>query len=192
MPPKAKFTREEIVSAAFEMVRADGIECLTARALGEKLGSSARPIFTVFGGMEEIRREVIAAATALYDGYVAKGLEEKLAFKGVGTAYIRFAAEEPKLFNLLFMKEKDAVTDKDSVLSVLDGNTEKIISSITDGYGLERDAARAVYFHSFVYCHGVATLISTGVCEFSESQISEMLTASFISFLKKIKESGSL
>ncbi len=135
MPPKAKFTREEIVSAAFEMVRADGIECLTARALGEKLGSSARPIFTVFGGMEEIRREVIAAATALYDGYVAKGLAEKLAFKGVGTAYIRFAAEEPKLFNLLFMKEKDAATDKDSVLSVLDGNTEKIISSITDGYG---------------------------------------------------------
>ena len=31
MPPKAKFTREEIIDAAFEMVRRDGFEMLTAR-----------------------------------------------------------------------------------------------------------------------------------------------------------------
>ena len=48
MPPKAKFTREEIVEAAFSIVKADGFEALTSRALGTRLGSSARPIFTVF------------------------------------------------------------------------------------------------------------------------------------------------
>ena len=54
MPPKPKFTREEIVGTALDLVREKGIEALTARELGAKLGSSARPIFTVFRNMEEL------------------------------------------------------------------------------------------------------------------------------------------
>ena len=61
MPPKAKFTREEIVQAALGIVREDGIQALTARALGAKLGSSARPIFTIFQSMEEVQQEVFRA-----------------------------------------------------------------------------------------------------------------------------------
>ena len=62
MPPKAKFTKKEVIAAALEMVKENGIENLTARALGERLGSSARPVFTLFDGMEEIKAEVINAA----------------------------------------------------------------------------------------------------------------------------------
>lgn len=48
MPPKVKFTRDEIIAAALELVRERGIASITARALGEKLGISSRPIFTAF------------------------------------------------------------------------------------------------------------------------------------------------
>ncbi len=34
MPPKAKFTKEEIVGAALDIVRESGMDGLTARALG--------------------------------------------------------------------------------------------------------------------------------------------------------------
>lgn len=40
MPPKPGFTREEIVDAALDIVSRKGIEALTARELGEALGSS--------------------------------------------------------------------------------------------------------------------------------------------------------
>ena len=40
MPPKAKFTRAEIIEAALNIVRTDGYEALTSRALGTYLGSS--------------------------------------------------------------------------------------------------------------------------------------------------------
>ena len=52
MPPKAKFTREEVIEAALSILRAKGRSALTARALGERLNSSARPIFTLFSGMD--------------------------------------------------------------------------------------------------------------------------------------------
>ena len=59
MPPKPKFTREEITAAALELVSEQGIEALTARNRGMRLGSSARPIFTVFRSMEEVQQEVL-------------------------------------------------------------------------------------------------------------------------------------
>ena len=51
MPPKPKFTREQVVDAALELVSKKGIEALTARELGAQLGSSACPIFTAFKNM---------------------------------------------------------------------------------------------------------------------------------------------
>ena len=59
MPPKPKFTREEIVAAALDIVRERGLKGLTARDLGARLGASARPIFTVFENMEDLTREVM-------------------------------------------------------------------------------------------------------------------------------------
>ena len=44
MPPKPKFTKDEIVQAALEVVSQKGVEALTAKELGDALGSSARPI----------------------------------------------------------------------------------------------------------------------------------------------------
>ena len=42
MPPKPKYTREEIVNAAFEMTREGGIQSVVARELGKKLGNARR------------------------------------------------------------------------------------------------------------------------------------------------------
>ncbi len=93
MPPKAKFTSEEIVEAALSIIREKGVDALTARELGTRLGSSSRPVFTVFKSMQEVLDEAIKEAKAIYRSYVERGLLEVPAFKGVGTEYIRFARQ---------------------------------------------------------------------------------------------------
>ena len=40
MPPKPKFSKEEIIDAALDIVSQNGVAALTARELGEKLGCS--------------------------------------------------------------------------------------------------------------------------------------------------------
>ena len=67
MPPKPKFTKDEIVDAALDIVSRDGVEAMTAREVGERLSSSARPIFTVFGSMEELYGEVRKAAMRRFE-----------------------------------------------------------------------------------------------------------------------------
>lgn len=43
MPRSFKFTKEEILNAAINLTREKGFSAVTARALGEKLGTSSRP-----------------------------------------------------------------------------------------------------------------------------------------------------
>lgn len=188
MPPRAKFTKEEIVEAAFNIVKTDGLEALTSRALGIRLGSSARPIFTVFQSMDEVRQAVIEAAKSLYKEYVRKGLKEEHPFKGVGTQYILFSIHEPKLFQLLFMTEQLQIPDLSGVLPLIEESYEEILLSIENDHGIDEFFAEKLYRHLWIYTHGIATLCATKMCRFTGEEISAMLTEVCMSILKNIKE----
>lgn len=188
MPPKAKFTKEQITKAALEIVRAEKFESLSARALAKKLGSSSCPIFTAFENMEEVRQAVLENIREIYKGYVEKGLSKRPAFKGAGTQYILFAINEPKLFQVLFMSEQAELPDIDNVLPVIDESYDKILASITTEYGIEVNKAEKLYKHLWIYTHGIASLCATKMCRFTAKEISEMMTEVFTSLLKKIKE----
>lgn len=187
MPQKAKFTREQITEAALEIVRTESFERLTARALAKKLGSSACPIFTVFSNMEEVQQAVLKSVRGIYKGYVEKGLSENPSFKGVGTQYILFAINEPKLFQILFMSEQTKEPDIESVLPIIDESYDKILASITSGYGIKGNEAEKLYRHLWIYTHGIASLCATKMCHFTDKEISELITEVFISLLNNIK-----
>ena len=84
MAPRNKYTREEMVEAAVRVVRENGIDALTAKALAEELGVSTQPVFTCFHTIEEAKREVRDAAQKVYDSYVTAGLRMQPPFFGVG------------------------------------------------------------------------------------------------------------
>lgn len=187
MPPKQKFTKEEVVTAALNLARRDGLEGVTARALGAKLGSSSKPIFTVFKSMDEVQEETIRAAKAVYTGYVQRGLSQSPAFKGVGLEYIRFAKDEPQLFRLLFMTSKDAAQHLSDVLPSIDENSIGILDAIYNLYGekhgLTKNQCYKLYQYTWIFTHGIAALFATGVCQFTETEIKGMLTDAFSGIL---------
>ncbi len=188
MPPKAKFTREEIIEAALRIVKTEGFEALTSRALGKHLGSSARPIFTVFQSMDEVQQAVLQAAKALYKEYVEQGLKWEHPFKGVGTQYILFSVKEPKLFQLLFMTEQPQIPDLSGVLPLIEESYEEILLSIQKDHGISELLAKKLYHHLWIYTHGIATLCATKTCRFTGEEISNMMTEVCMSILKNMKE----
>lgn len=192
MPPKAKFTREEIIEAAFHIVKTDGFESLTSRALGTRLGSSARPIFTVFQSMDEVQQAVIESAKALYKKYIDQGLTWEHPFKGVGTQYILFSIQEPKLFQLLFMTEQPQIPDFSGVLPLIEGSYGEILLSIQKDYGINEFLTEKLYHHLWIYTHGIATLCATKMCRFTSEEISNMITEVCMSILKNIKGAQKL
>lgn len=194
MPQKAKFTKEEIISVALNIVRNNGFECLTARNLALGLNSSTRPIFTVFDSMDDVQKDVKNAVRNLYDSYVKEALKrdnkEKNYFKCVGEQYIKFSIVEPKFFQLLFMKEQEEKTEFISILPLIENNYEEIILSIKEQYQLNREISIKMYHHLWIYTHGIASLCATKMCTFNGKEISDMLTDVFKSLLKNYKEMG--
>ena len=192
MPPKPKFTREEIVNAALSIVSERGVDALTARELGEWLGSSARPIFTVFKNMEEVQAEVRAAAMRRFEAFAPADEDGDMPlFKQVGMRMVRFGLQEPKLYQLLFMQENRRAESFDDVFGALGTTADLCIDVLCRDYALNRAEARALFEAVWIYTFGVGALCATGVCRFSEERLSWMLTTEFQAMMMLVK-SGAL
>ena len=176
MPPKFKFTREQIVAAALEVTRKNGITGLTARGLAAELGSSAKPIFGLFQNMEEVQREVVTAANTLYQSYIKKGMADSKfpPYKASGIAYIQFAKEEKELFKLLFMRDR---TDEK-----IEENREEIrpiLDLIMKNLGIDENEAYFFHLELWLYVHGIATMIATNYLEWDIEFIDKALTDAY-------------
>lgn len=189
MPPKPKFSKDEIVDAALEIVRERGIDALTARELGAKLGSSARPIFTVFASMDEVAQAVREEAQRQYDEHVRKAAEvsDVPAFKAAGQLMLSYAKQYPKLFSLLFMQEHDSAHDFADVFASLGDTAPLSVEFIRRDYGLTEDESMSLFKHLWMFTYGLSVLCATGMCVFSDAELSQMLTEQFTASIKSIK-----
>lgn len=184
MAPRNKFSRQELIDAAFRIVRAKGFDALTAKALADKLGISTRPIFTCFGSMDEVRREVRAAAEALYRQYTEDGLRERIPFFGFGMQYIRFAREEPEFYRLLFLCR----AGEGSAMEAMQRSQAMVRPSLERIYHIQAEEADRYFRDLWLVVHSLATLIVTGNCPYSESEIGQILTGFSVSICQSIKQ----
>lgn len=187
MPPKPKFSKEEIVAAALDLISEKGMGALTARDLGNRLGSSARPIFTVFENMEEVQTEVRKAAMARFNSYTNKGIHYTPAFKQFGMQMVLYAKEEPKLFQLLFMTENDKARSFEDVFIELGDMSRLCIEVIMEDYKLTKQDAMQLFKHVWIHTFGIGALCAAKVCDFDEKEVSEMLTQAFIGMMMVVK-----
>ncbi|MGN0586723.1 MAG: TetR/AcrR family transcriptional regulator [Oscillospiraceae bacterium] len=187
MPPKPKFTREEIIDAALKIAADRGLKALTSRELGAALGSSARPVFTVFNNMDEVHSEVRRAAMAKFESYANKAKMYTPVFKQVGLQMILFAAEQPKLYRLLFMSENSEAHSFDDLFAALGDTAVLCVDVIQSGYSLDHDEAMTLFRSVWIYTYGLGALIATGTCRFAEKDIQDMLSREFTAMLTLIK-----
>ena len=187
MPPKNKFTKEEIIEACLDLVREEGKSAVTARAVAARLKSSPKVIFGLFDNMEELSKAIVIAAEETFVRQVEVALQEEKAFRAVGIAYIRFATEEPQLFQLIFMNEPErAIHQFSEFLPIKDYSYEKMILSIQEEYGLSRQLSEQLYQHLFIYSHGIASMTAAGTYRFSPAELTSMLTQVFTALIKEL------
>ena len=189
MPPKPRFTREEMVEAGLELVRQKGAEALTARELADVLGCSARPIFTAFENMEELRGEVKKAAHKLISNYANEAMEYDPPFKKAGMQIILFASREPNLFKMIFMSSSDKPTSFDEVFSEHTGNN-KFEEVISKAYSLSSKQARYLFEHMWIYTYGISVLCALNQCNFSDAELSNLLGVEFLSLLDYVRNNN--
>ena len=176
MPPKVKFSREEIIAAALDIVREGGMTALTARSLAARLGSSAKPVFGLFENMQEVQKEVMLAANAEYQEFLYAEMMRGIykPYKASGMAYIAFARKEKELFKLLFMRDRS-----DEQGDTRDESVADIIALISRNTGLSEEEARLFHLEMWIFVHGIATMIVTNYLDWEEEHVSRALTDAY-------------
>lgn len=99
-PRNSQFTKEEIIDAAFQLVREHGWTGFSVQAVAKMIGSSTMPIYSHFSNVRELEDAVCINAVEL--------LKERLLVDRTGDTwidqavnYVNFAIEERHLFRCL-------------------------------------------------------------------------------------------
>lgn len=173
MPPKAKVTKQDIILAAIRLVRSQGEQALNARALAVALGCSTQPIFSNYENMEQLRADMLEQTWKVYEEYIGKemALKRYPDYKAYGMAYIRFAAEDPELFKLLFMRKR---TSREAAEG--DEDIADVVTVIRKTTGLSEEMAKLLHLEVWTFVHGLATLTVTSYLKLDWELISNMLT----------------
>ncbi len=184
MPPVQKTGKDEIINAAFDIVRKAGFCNLNARAIAKKLGVSTQPIFSNFKNMEDLKMEIVRKASSFYFAMLEG--EEKSGkyppYKARGMGYIRFAKEERNLFRLLFMDKRGP-----DVKFPTDDATKEIVL-ISDTLSFTGDKASRMHALLWFFVHGIASLIVTESLEISEEDISAALTDTYLGLKSRFSD----
>ena len=213
MAKKPTTTKEAIIEAAFELVRARGHEALTARSLAAELGCSTQPIMYQFPNLSQLKELVYQHADAFHTEYILAGD----GLLGIGLRYVQFAAEEPALFRFLFqsghfdgasLQDMIHAPEAQPVLAAFASPEEEKPSAVTASpeagsdvqntafaspeAGSDRTQANAdpdlatKYFEAlYVAVHGYASLIANNAMPYDPAAVESTLALIGNALLKK-------
>ena len=186
MPPKAKVTREMILSAAFDLVRAEGQAALNVRALAKRLGCSTQPILYNFAAVEELKAAVYEKADEYHTACsLPRDGEGPDALLELGLNYVRFGHEEKHLFRFLFESNRFGGMD---LRGLMQGpGIGELVDILSGGLGCERAEAEKVFLAFFAVVHGLGSLLCNNSMAYDETRCTEMLETVFYGALASLK-----
>jgi AcrR family transcriptional regulator len=92
-----QFSRDDIVAAAFQLVREQGWEGFSVQAVAKLINSSTMPIYSQFANVRELEDAVCIRAMELLKSRLMESPSGDL-WIDQGISYVRFAEEEKFLF----------------------------------------------------------------------------------------------
>ena len=181
MARKESITKEMLLLAAFDMVKEEGIESLTARKLAAKAGCSTQPIFRTYKNMDEVAEEVFRKAMKYYNDYYRnykKGCS--VPFVDLGMAYIAFAQTEKNMFKLLFLSDQRF---GHSLYEILNGELQFVGHEINKAKNTGCANPSGLFMQMWIFIHGAASMSLTGDYDLGDDETKKLLSHSYKSFV---------
>lgn len=179
MPPKVQYAKEDILNAAFTVVREMGVENLNARTVAKKMGCSTQPIMYHFKTIEELKQEVYKKADAYHTEYLMD-IRTENPLLDIGMNYIRFAAEEKFLFQFLFRSDGFSGRGLSDLIEV--DELAPIFDILTSQaqVDMDRETAQEIFRCICMTAHGYASMLANNRMHIGENVIAADLEKVFI------------
>ena len=169
MPKKPTTTKETMIEGAFLLIREQGQDALTVRNLASLLGCSTQPIMYQFPDTGVLKDLAYQKADAFHSAYILGG-EDLLE---IGLRYIRFAKEEPNLFQFLFQSGRfSGLTLEDLIRAP---ETAGVLAAVSKEENLTMEEAVSFFEPLAALVHGYASLIANNAMKYNPEAIQAAL-----------------
>ena len=185
MPPKFKFTHDQILNAALNLIRESGWPALSTRSLASALGTSAKPIYSFFQSMDDLEEAlVMETLNLMYSRMTQRITGDPWIDHGIG--YVMFAHSESHLFR---------GSNNEKNIHHFKHYGEAIWKKCTDslsGYpgfvGLTDDEIYQIQLTRWLLCHGLAFQLSNPPPEtWDDETIIKVIKDGSLAILKGLK-----
>ncbi|MCX4361718.1 MAG: hypothetical protein OSJ23_10775 [Mucispirillum schaedleri] len=184
MPPKPIVNKQDILNAAIQLVRENGMESINARSLAKIINCSTKPLFRIYKNMEELKKDILEELNNYYNNFMNSRMKDKNKLLNQGIAYIEFAQKEKSIFSTLFMsKAIKGFTIQDIVLT---DKNNFLVQNVKDITGLSEDKAYKLIINIWFYSHGIATQIVSNGIDISLDVIVELMSEAYHQFSTNI------
>jgi AcrR family transcriptional regulator len=173
MPGIVKVSQQNIIDAAFSVVRKKGWAELTARSIAQELNSSTMPIYHRFKSLVNMEEELVKKTMELLKSYQsADRTGDRSLDRGIG--YVLFAMQEPHLFQAI-NDEKHSTWQAKYGDPTFAQHTEEL--SVDPWLkGLTKDQLHRLNFLLWIFIHGVASLRNwMQAQQYNEERIIELI-----------------
>jgi AcrR family transcriptional regulator len=186
MPPKQRFSPDDVINAAYQVVRQQGWEGFSARTIANELKSSTRPIYDYFNSMENIQAEVVKRALADFVAFLS---QERTGDKWLDQAlgYVLFASKEKHLFRCINDEKNTPFQKQFARQHWVELGDE--LSSDERFKDISAKAKHRIRAARWLLLHGLSYLISSGWFDTpidQESVLSEELGFTLAEFLERV------
>ncbi len=160
MPPKTIFLKEDVINAAFTVVKKTGLNDLTVRKIAEELNSSTAPVYSCFSSLIELKKEIMKRGEQLLLEYSTKSYTKSV-FLNMGTGMVLFAQENKELFRALILDSSESKEFMNHFLKTLEYelNKDELISL------LPVKERKKIFNRMGIFAHGFASLICAGLLD---------------------------
>lgn len=184
--PKQRITKEMVVRAAFEIAKDNGMEQVMVKNIADRLGCSVQPIYSYCKNMDALRREVTERANAFIQDYITAHLDKNDLFRSCGHAYIRLAKEEPHLFRIFILQERNGISSLDDLYQ--SETDPQIDIFIAEKLHISIEKARQLHLHMLIYTIGIGTIFSMTTPGIAPEEIDAQLETAYETFLKQTSD----
>ncbi len=166
------YSRNQVIDAAFALLRDKGWSAVTTRAIARQMGASTMPIYSHVSSVDDLEAELrTRARSLLQESQLTRYTEHALLNLAFG--YVAFARDEKQLFRFLYL-------DRPTTLEL--GGTASVAETLLSQFGAESEVGKALaeigaagqeslIRYTWVFTHGLAMMVNAGALESSTDDI---------------------
>lgn len=154
MPKKTMFTQEEVIEAAFELFKHEGMESVSARKIAARLNSSTAPVYSCFNNIDELKGALLEKSLKLLLTYTEQEYTPDI-FLNIGVGLLEFAKEYGLIYRALFIESNSHqhILEEFIAKNLLQMKKEKSLGILSE------EDLKSILEKLTVYTHGLASFI---------------------------------